>query len=170
MDKIFALIFSALSALTLASCGTSQDISEDTAIPQITETVSESQIQEESNMNQIKITVGDKNFSAVLYDNDAANAFAEMLPLTLNMSELNGNEKYFYLSEDLPTSSERPDKINSGDIMLYGSSCAVLFYDTFSTSYSYTRLGYIEDTAGLAAALGKGDAEVKFEKYPDNFK
>lgn len=164
MDKIIALIFSAVSALILTSCGNSQDISEDTTISRVTENISGSQIQEESNMNQIKITVGDKNFSAVLYDNEAANAFAEMLPLTLDMSELNGNEKYFYLSEDLPTKSERPDKINSGDIMLYGSSCVVLFYDTFSTSYSYTRLGYIEDTAGLSDALGKGGVSIKFEK------
>lgn len=80
------------------------------------------------------------------------------------MSELNGNEKYFYLSDDLPVNSERPDKINSGDIMLYGSSCVVLFYDTFATSYSYTRLGYTEDASELAAVLGSGDVRVTFEK------
>lgn len=96
---------------------------------------SEKSAEKEEKILNIEITVGDKTFSAKLYDNETAEKFAEMLPLTLDMSELNGNEKYFYLSGDLPTNSKCPDKINSGDIMLYGSSCLVLFYDSFSTSY-----------------------------------
>ena len=118
----------------------------------------------EENILNIEIIVGDKTFSAKLYENNTAKKFAEMLPLTLDMSELNGNEKYYYLSETLPTNAENPDKINSGDIMLYGSSCLVLFYDSFSTSYSYTKIGYTEDASGLADALGNGGVEVKFEK------
>lgn len=168
MEKIIAMLFSAVSALILASCGTLQDTEEGETVLSITsqfsDSSSETSAQEEISMNKIKITAGDKSFTAVLYGNDAANAFAEMLPMTLDMNELNGNEKYFYLSDNLPVNSERPDKINSGDIMLYGSSCVVLFYDTFSTSYSYTRLGYTEDASGLAAALGSGDVRVTFEK------
>lgn len=171
MNKIISLVFSAVSAVILASCGNLREgetVSQLT--PQITEKISEISehssysAQEESNMEKIKITVGDKSFTAVLYDNETADAFAEMLPMTLDMSELNRNEKYFYLSDNLPAASERPDKINSGDIMLYGSGCVVLFYDTFSTSYSYTRIGYTEDSSGLADALGKGGVSVKFEK------
>lgn len=111
----------------------------------------------------IEITVGDSTFSAALYDNETAEKFAELLPLTLDMSELNGNEKYFYLSDDLPTNPKRPDRINSGDIMLYGSSCLVLFYDSFSTSYSYTPIGRVDEPDGLAEALGKGGAAVTFK-------
>ncbi|MDE6709633.1 MAG: hypothetical protein K2J76_03995 [Oscillospiraceae bacterium] len=114
-------------------------------------------------MLSIEIIVQDKTFSAKLYDNETAKKFAEMLPLTLDMSELNGNEKYFYLSGVLPTNSKCPDKINSGDIMLYGSSCLVLFYDSFSTSYSYTPIGHIDDTDGLAKTLGKGGVTVTFK-------
>lgn len=124
---------------------------------------SEQSAAKEEKVLNIEITVQDKTFSATLYENETAEKFAEMLPLTLDMSELNGNEKYFYLSDDLPTNSKRPDKINSGDIMLYGSSCLVLFYDSFSTSYSYTPIGHIDDTNGLAKTLGKGGVTVTFK-------
>ena len=51
---------------------------------------------------RIRITVGDQDFSAELYDNETTRAWAEQMPMTLSMSELNGNEKYHYFSENLP--------------------------------------------------------------------
>ena len=79
------------------------------------------------------------------------------------MTELNGNEKYFNLSNSLPTNASKPSSIQAGDLMMYGSSTLVLFYKTFSTSYSYTKLGRVDDPAGLAAALGSGNVTVTFE-------
>ena len=120
------------------------------------------QPKEENTMPAVNIQVGNKNFTATLYDNDTARALLEKLPLTLNMDELNGNEKFFFFSEKFPANSERVGNIRAGDLMLYGSDCLVLFYKSFSTSYSYTRLGYMEDAAGLAEALGNGSTEVTF--------
>ena len=120
--------------------------------------------EEDKNMLKIEIVVGNKSFSATLYDNAAAKALLEMLPMTLNMSELNGNEKYYYLDNNLPTNSSRPSGIETGDIMLYGNNCLVLFYESFSTSYSYTPLGRIDDPKGLADALGSGNVQVIFRK------
>jgi len=111
----------------------------------------------------IRVIVGDKIFKATLADNATAEAFGNLLPLTLNMTELNGNEKYNYLSTNLPSSPSNPGTIHAGDIMLYGRNCVVLFYETFNTSYSYTRIGSIDDPAGLADALGAGNVTVKFE-------
>lgn len=111
----------------------------------------------------ITIRVGDHVFSATLEENATARAFAALLPMTVTMNELNGNEKYHYLSEDLPTESYRPGTIRSGDLMLYGSDCVVLFYETFSSSYSYTRIGRLDNPSGLASALGKGNVSVTFE-------
>ena len=111
----------------------------------------------------INIKIGNSDFSAVLYDNDTTKELVKQFPITYTMSELHGNEKYYYMQESLPTNSERPDTINKGDIMLYGTDCIVVFYDTFPNSYSYTKLGYIEDTTGLEEAVGKGNVDISFE-------
>jgi hypothetical protein len=106
------------------------------------------------------IKIGDKEFTATLLGNPTAAAFRAMLPLIINMTELNGNEKYFRLSKNLPTNESNPGTIQSGDLMLYGSNTFVLFYESFSTSYSYTKLGKINNASGLAAALGTGNVSV----------
>ena len=110
------------------------------------------------------ITVNGKEFNAVFYNNETANAFINMMPLTLNMSELNGNEKYYNLSTTLPVNSERVGSIKKGDIMLYGNNCIVIFYESFNTPYSYTKIGYIENTENLSSALGSGSVSVTFNK------
>lgn len=110
----------------------------------------------------ITLTIHGTSFAVTLEDNEAARAFAARLPLTLDMSELNGNEKYFYLDGSLPTASYRPGTIQTGDLMLYGSSCVVLFYQTFTSGYSYTRLGRVTNPEGLAAALGSGNVRIRF--------
>ena len=117
----------------------------------------------EKTMPEIRITIGGKTFSATLENTPAAAEFAKMLPLTLRMNELNGNEKYTGLSEKLPADPSCPGKIRSGDLMLYGKSTLVLFYESFPTSYSYTRIGKIADVKGLKEAVGDREVTVKFE-------
>lgn len=113
-------------------------------------------------VTKLRIQAGDRVFTAQLEDTPAAQALAAAMPMTLNMDEMNGNEKYFFLSDALPTNAERPGSITAGDLMLYGDNCLVLFYESFQSAYSYTRLGSITDTAGLADALGIGSVEVSF--------
>ncbi|MCH5160108.1 MAG: hypothetical protein J1F66_04580 [Clostridiales bacterium] len=111
----------------------------------------------------MKITIGNREFTATLYDTATAQAFAKLLPMTLDMSELNGNEKYNYLPTTLPTKNERVGNIEAGDIMLYGNSCVVLFYKSFSTPYSYAKIGKINDISGLQQAVGSGSVAVTFQ-------
>jgi hypothetical protein len=113
--------------------------------------------------NKMKIKVANHTFTATLYDNATTAKFKAMLPMTLNMVDLNRNEKYVDLSRDLPSNASNPGTIRTGDLMLYGSNTLVLFYKTFSTSYSYTKLGRIDDVKGLADAVGSGNVAVIFE-------
>ena len=112
---------------------------------------------------KLKITIGANTFSSTLYNNATVTAFKKRLPMTINMRELNDNEKYFDLPDNLPANASNPENIKAGDLMLYGSNTLVLFYKSFSTSYNYTRLARINNPSGLAAALGSGNITVKFE-------
>jgi hypothetical protein len=110
------------------------------------------------------MTIGERRFAFNLANTEAARAFAAMMPLTIDMPDLNSNEKHAKLPKSLPTSTTRPGTIRSGDLMLYGSETLVVFYVTFDSAYSYTRLGSVDDTADLAQALGKGTARITFTK------
>lgn len=112
---------------------------------------------------KMKIKIGSMTFAATLYDNPATTRLKAMLPLTLDMNELNGNEKYFHFSTNLPADASNPEMIRAGDLMLWGDNSLVLFYKTFPTSYSYTKLGRIENSSELSSAVGKGNVKVTFE-------
>lgn len=112
----------------------------------------------------IRILAGNQEFSAVFYDNQTTQALLERMPFTINMDELNGNEKFYYFPDSLPTNTQSVGNIHCGDIMLYGAGCLVLFYEDFSTSYRYTPLGTIENPDGLAKALGTGTVTVSFSR------
>ena len=45
--------------------------------------------------NNLKITIGPVSFNATLENNETAKAFKRLLPMTVDMSELHGNEKYY---------------------------------------------------------------------------
>jgi hypothetical protein len=79
------------------------------------------------------------------------------------MLELNGNEKYYDFKDVLPSNASNPGNISNGDLMLYGSKTLVLFYKNFSTSYSYTKLGKLDNANDLEAALGGGNMNITFE-------
>lgn len=128
-----------------------------------TEKIDAFPVGEEETMPKLQISVGDRTFSATLYENETTQALLDMLPASFAMSELGGNEKYVYLPEKLPTAASQPGQIQAGDLMLYGDDCLVLFYESFPTSYSYTSLGQIDDPSGLAQAVGTGEVTVSFQ-------
>ena len=112
---------------------------------------------------KLEITIGKKVFTATLVENATSKAFVPQLPLTLNMNELNNNEKFAQIPKSVPTLASVPNRIEAGDLMMYDSSTLVLFYKGFSTSYSYTKIGKIDDVTELSSALGKGNVMVTFK-------
>lgn len=150
------MLFASLS-LGMASCDKGNDpisIQENEDSNLITTNLSTS---------KMKITIGSDVFTVTLYDNPSASALRARLPLTINMTELNGNEKYYDLPNSLPANASVGGNIKLGDLTLYGSNTLVLFYKGFNTSYSYTKLGYVDNPNGLATALANGNVVVKFE-------
>lgn len=176
MNKILSVFFTLTVIFTFAAC--SSTAASNGHISTETSAVSKNNSTDVHNKSQtdsakekttvkkiitLNITAGNKTFTAALEDSDTTKALVKQLPLTVDMSELNGNEKYNYLSGNLRADmSSCPGKINVGDIMLYGNNCLVLFYKTFNTSYSYVKLGHINNTTGLAEALGSGSVKVTF--------
>jgi hypothetical protein len=117
-----------------------------------------------SQESRIWMTVGERRFAITLADNPAARAFAAMLPLKLDMPDLNANEKHVRLPKPLPAKASVPGTLRNGDLMLYGADTLVLFYVTFDSPYAYTRLGKVDEADALPGALGRGAATVTFSR------
>ena len=116
--------------------------------------------EENKKMSNVKVTINDKTYKLVLEDNSTAHEFINLLPKEFIMDELNGNEKYVYIDTSLETNSYNPKHIEKGDVMIFGDNCLVIFYESFDTSYSYTKIGHIDNLENL----GDGTITVKFEK------
>lgn len=111
---------------------------------------------------KMNVEVNGTVFTAVLENNGAADALVEMMkdqPVTIQMRDYAGFEKVGPLGQNLPASDSRTTT-QAGDIVLYQGNQIVIFYG--SNTWSYTRLGKIEDLSGWEEALGRGDAAVTF--------
>ena len=163
--KSILLLFALLASL-LAGCGDMPDdpLPAESSEPHAASSAYSEETSKEKEASAMTLTIGNFTFTILPEENETASALREHLPLQLEMKELNGNEKYFYFDSSFTAGSERVGSIQAGDLMLYGSDCLVLFYDSFSTPYSYTRLGAADDPEGLAEALGRGNVKVTFDK------
>lgn len=121
----------------------------------------ETMAEEISAMNMM-VQVGGSTFTATLEENTAVDALVEMMeqePVTIQMSDYSGFEKVGPLGTSLPTSNQQTTT-QAGDIVLYQGNQIVMFYG--SNSWSYTRLGHIDDLTGWEEALGSGDVTATF--------
>ena len=116
----------------------------------------------EGDVMNMKVQVGDAVFSAALEENEAVASFVEMMrenPVSIQMSDYSGFEKVGSLGTSLPASNSQTTT-HAGDIVLYNGNQIVIFYG--SNSWSYTRLGHVDDLTGWEEALGSGDVTVTF--------
>lgn len=165
IDFIYYFIVIMMSSISLSACEPRNEESSITVPPiELPDTTPPNDETEHPNypptIKEMTIKVDDEFFTATLTDSSTARDFATMLPMTITMNELNGNEKYYYLPVKLTVDSFKPDLISSGDIMLFGNNCLVIFYDTLTPSYNYTPIGRVDNPAKLKQVLGNGDIEI----------
>ncbi|MDQ6466370.1 cyclophilin-like fold protein [Exiguobacterium acetylicum] len=99
---------------------------------------------EQKELKSVLLQIDETTVPIRFADNETAMALQKRLPLTMQMKELNGNEKYHYVPFSLPTNPKYIGTVQAGDLMLYGSDCLVLFYESFQTDIQYTRIGWVE--------------------------
>ena len=156
--KIINIILIILCIFIITGCNTNKELNRG-----INDNIEENGITIDNQnevINKVRILIDNHEYTINLEENETTKAFINMLPVEYNMNELNGNEKYIYLDTILPTNTINVGHINSGDVMLYGNNCLVIFYKSFDTSYSYTRIGHIDNLTDL----GNGSINVKIVK------
>ncbi|MCH5263769.1 MAG: hypothetical protein J1F42_12735 [Lachnospiraceae bacterium] len=159
-------------SLTLTACGgnTGMDIPEEseTEFQQVSEPAendNQSENEEETGEQtemKMNVQVGDYTFTATLENNTAVDELVEMMkegPVTISMSDYSGFEKVGSLGRSLTTSNSQTTT-DAGDIVLYNGNNIVMFYG--SNSWSYTRIGKIDDLTDWKKALGSGSITAVF--------
>ena len=119
---------------------------------------------EKDNKEGIKmhIQIGEHSFTATLEDNAATRELVQMMqekPVTIQMNDYAGFEKVGPLGKSL-TTDNRQTTTSPGDIVLYNGDQIVMFYG--ANSWSYTRIGKVDDLSGWEKALGSGSITAVF--------
>lgn len=147
MNRIYKCFFILLCILIITSCSDKEKIEINNNLNEV--------------VNKVKILINDKEYQINLESNKTVEYFINLLPIHIEMSELNGNEKYAYLDKEFPINPTNPKYIESGDVMMYGNNCLVIFYKSFNTSYNYTKIGHIDNLPDL----GNDKVDVKIDLF-----
>ncbi len=110
--------------------------------------------------NIIKLKVNNHVLNVKLEDNSAAKALMNKLKggdVTIHAEDYGGFEKVGDLGFSLPR-SDKYITTSAGDIVLYDGDEISLFYN--SNSWSYTKLGKVQNIEDLKKILGTGDVKL----------
>lgn len=113
---------------------------------------------------QLKITIGEKTATAILYDNPTSKDFASMLPVTMELEDYNNTEKISTLLPKKLSAQKAPAGFDPsvGDITYYAPwGNLALFYKDFGYSGGLISIGKV--TSGIEAFKVNGPIIVKIE-------
>lgn len=158
MKRVLIIALVIVLAL-LTSCSGSDDTQQSQSRDPETKTES---VEENNEMKQITMTINDETVEVTWEDNESVKALADLVsdsPLTIDTSMYGGFEQVGAIGTDLP-SSDINITTKPGDIMLYTGNNIVVFYG--SNSWSYTRLGHIENKSAdeLKSILGSNNVKI----------
>ena len=145
-----------------SNTGTSKSSNTDVGENSDISTSENNNIQEDETEMKMNVQIGDYTFTATLEQNQAVNELIEMMkegPVTIEMNDYSGFEKVGPLGKGL-TADNHQTTTTEGDIVLYNGNQIVIFYG--SNSWSYTRIGKIDDLTDWKTALGSGDVTAVF--------
>ena len=161
MKKLFIIFMTLVLIIGFTACGSAnQPLEGESASTDSNQTAGT----EDMTVMKMRVTIGDKSFTATLEDNAATRELVKMMeeaPVSINMDDYSGFEKVGSLGRSL-TTDNRQITTKPGDIVLYNGNQIVIFYG--SNSWSYTRIGKIDDLSGWEDALGNGSISCKFSK------
>ena len=154
---VLAVVAALGMALVFAACSDNAGVgmSNDTNLE------SDEEKEEQTEM-KMSVQIGDYIFTATLENNEAVEELLDMMkkgPVTIEMDDYSGFEKVGSLGRSLTTSNSQTTT-SAGDIVLYNGNNIVMFYG--SNSWSYTRIGKIDDLSDWETALGSGSITAVF--------
>ena len=154
MKKLLIILMALVLIVGMTACG-------DTSQPLESDIDDRAEEGEDTDM-KMNVKVGDKSFTATLEDNAATRELIELMkeaPISIDMNDYSGFEKVGPLGRSLTTDNQQTTT-TAGDIVLYSGNQIVMFYG--SNSWSYTRIGKIDDLSGWEDALGSGNITAVF--------
>lgn len=112
-------------------------------------------------MDELVLSVGDKNLSVEWEDNESVDALKDLAgsEMKINMAMYGGFEQVGSIGTSLPRNDSQMTT-SPGDIVLYSGNQIVIFYG--SNSWAYTRLGKITglNEKELEDMFGNGDVTI----------
>jgi len=133
---IFSLI---LLMVLLTSCHQSTNIKREEMIQPI----------KDKPTGQLVLQLENEKVPIIVSNTKIVNDMSVYIPFDVTFNELNGNEIYAELPFSIDASPERVKEVKAGDVMLFGSSTLVIFYETHRTDYQYTKIGKVSDISQI---------------------
>ena len=131
--------------------------------PESEEVVEPSDTEEEEKEKMLKLYIDDQEIAVIWENNETVKSLCELAgkgTITINTSMYGGFEQVGPLGQSLPRSDVQTET-GPGDIVLYSGNQIVVFFG--SNSWSYTRLGHIENMSAqeLTQLLNKSNVNIK---------